>query len=127
MNWLPTYFDSVINVPLSSLGKVKMVPYLLMFLFSNAGGFFGDSLIEKGIPVARTRKILNTAGFAVASASQLCMAGVQSMSAGIAVVACTLSALGLARGGFSINHMDIAPARAGVLIGISNCAGTVAG
>lgn len=127
MNWLPTYFDSIIKIPLSSLGNVKAMPFLLMFACSNVGGVLGDRMILGGISVARTRKTINTVGFVIAAAAQLGLAGAESMKAGIAVVTLTLAALGLARGGFSINHMDIAPGRAGILIGISNGAGTLAG
>ena len=38
-----------------------------------------------------------------------------------------LGSLALARGGYSVNHMDIAPQFAGVLMGISNGAGSMAG
>eukprot|EP00983_Pelagomonas_calceolata_P046302 1140097-Pelagomonas_calceolata.AAC.2 len=46
---------------------------------------------------------------------------------GIAATTLTLGALGFARGGFSVNHMDIAPKYAGVVMGISNTAGTLSG
>jgi ACS family sodium-dependent inorganic phosphate cotransporter len=42
---------------------------------------------------------------------------------GIAATTLTLGALGFSRGGFSVNHMDIAPKYAGVVMGISNTAG----
>jgi len=42
---------------------------------------------------------------------------------GVAATTLTLGALGFSRGGFSVNHMDIAPKYAGVLMGISNTAG----
>jgi hypothetical protein len=45
---------------------------------------------------------------------------------GVALTTATLAALGLSRGGFSVNHMDIAPKYAGVLMGISNTAGRAA-
>ncbi|KAF5931043.1 hypothetical protein HYC85_031916 [Camellia sinensis] len=38
-----------------------------------------------------------------------------------------LGSLALARVGFAINHMDIAPRYAGIVIGVSNTAGTLAG
>ncbi|KAF5827740.1 major facilitator superfamily domain-containing protein [Dunaliella salina] len=46
---------------------------------------------------------------------------------GVAATTLTLGALGFARGGFSVNHMDIAPKYAGVVMGISNTAGTLSG
>ena len=50
-----------------------------------------------------------------------------SVGGGVAVTSVVLGFLGCARGGFSVNHMDIAPKFAGVLMGISNTAGTLAG
>ena len=35
--------------------------------------------------------------------------------------------MGLAQAGFNINHIDIAPRFAGVLMGITNCAATIPG
>lgn len=42
---------------------------------------------------------------------------------GVAATTLTLGTLGFSRGGFSVNHMDIAPKYAGVVMGISNTAG----
>ncbi len=46
---------------------------------------------------------------------------------GLLVVSWLLGMAGFSRGGFSVNHMDIAPKYAGPLMGISNTAGTLAG
>lgn len=62
MNWLPTYFDSVLHASLSSTGSVKMLPYLVMFAMSNAGGYAGEWLIARHSSVARARKMVNSAG-----------------------------------------------------------------
>ncbi len=53
------------------------------------------------------------------------MAG--SAAGGVAATSLALGAAGFARGGFSVNHMDIAPRHAGVFMGLSNTAGTIAG
>ena len=45
MNWLPTYFESVIKVQLTGLGLAKALPYLMMFGASNFGGIAGEYLI----------------------------------------------------------------------------------
>ena len=50
-----------------------------------------------------------------------------TVGSGVAATSVALGFLGCARGGFSVNHMDIAPKYAGVLMGISNTAGTLAG
>lgn len=53
--------------------------------------------------------------------------GAKSVPGGVAAITSVLALAGFARGGFSVNHMDIAPKYAGVLMGISNTAGTLAG
>lgn len=48
----------------------------------------------------------------------------------IGAVICSSVALGflaLGRVGFAVNHMDIAPRYAGIVMGVSNTAGTLAG
>ncbi|CAB4291028.1 unnamed protein product [Prunus armeniaca] len=48
----------------------------------------------------------------------------------LAAVICSSVALGflaLGRAGFAVNHMDIAPKYAGIVMGVSNTAGTLAG
>lgn len=51
----------------------------------------------------------------------------RSVASGVTATTFALGLAGFARGGFSVNHMDIAPKYAGILMGISNTAGTLAG
>ena len=67
------------------------------------------------------------AGFWGAGLALLAMPMARTVTAGLAATSATLGLAGFARGGFSVNHMDIAPRHAGVVMGISNTAGTVAG
>ena len=66
-------------------------------------------------------------GFWGAGLALLAMPMARSVPAGLTATSATLGLAGFARGGFSVNHMDIAPRHAGVVMGISNTAGTVAG
>ncbi|PSC75289.1 putative anion transporter 5 [Micractinium conductrix] len=128
MNWAPTYFDKVLHASLASLGAVKTLPYLLMFAASNAGGWAGDYIINvRRRSVAAGRKLVNTAGFWSAAVALMLMPGARSVGAGVLWTTLTLACAGFSRGGFSVNHMDIAPKYAGVVMGISNTAGTLAG
>lgn len=68
MNWLPTYFELSLQLSLQDMGSLKMMLYLNMFIFSNIGGVIADHLITRRIlSVTKTRKVLNTIGFVVAS------------------------------------------------------------
>uniref|UniRef100_A0A2P2J7Y8 Major facilitator superfamily (MFS) profile domain-containing protein n=1 Tax=Rhizophora mucronata TaxID=61149 RepID=A0A2P2J7Y8_RHIMU len=128
MNWLPTYFEQGLQLSLQEMGSSKMLPYLNMFVFSNIGGVVADHLITKRIlSVTRTRKFLNTVGFVVAS---LALIALPTFRTSIGAVFCSSVALGflaLGRAGFAVNHMDIAPRYAGIVMGVSNTAGTLAG
>lgn len=128
MNWLPSYFDSVLHAPLQSVGVIKTIPYLTMFLTSNAGAWVGDYVIKtRGVTVAAGRKLVNSCGF-LATACMLClMPAASNVTFGLLATTLALGSAGFARGGFSVNHMDIAPAHAGVIMGISNTAGTLSG
>eukprot|EP00887_Chlorella_sp_A99_P001216 scaffold14.g1216.t1 len=128
MNWLPTYFDKVLHAGLGSLGPLRVLPYLTMFAASNAGGWAGDYLINaRRRSVAAGRKLVNTAGFWAAAAALALMPGARGVAGGVAATTAALGACGFARGGFSVNHMDIAPRFAGMVMGISNTAGTLSG
>jgi ACS family sodium-dependent inorganic phosphate cotransporter len=67
------------------------------------------------------------AGMLSAIAALLSMPMAIGMLSGVLATTLTMGTLGFSRGGFSVNHMDIAPKYAGVLMGISNTAGELRG
>ncbi|GKV15542.1 hypothetical protein SLEP1_g26324 [Rubroshorea leprosula] len=128
MNWLPTYFEQGLQLSLQEMGSSKMMPYLNMFIFSNIGGVVADHFITKRIlSVTKTRKFLNTIGFFVASLALMTLPMFRTSSGAIFCSSVALGFLALGRAGFAVNHMDIAPRYAGIVMGVSNTAGTLAG
>lgn len=128
MNWLPTYFELGLQHSLQEMGSSKMVPYLNMFLFSNIGGVAADHLITRRIlSVTATRKVLNTVGFVVAAVALVALPLFRTPDGVVFCSSVALGFLALGRAGFAVNHMDVAPRYAGIVMGISNTAGTLAG
>ena len=128
MNWLPTFISSGLGVELSELGALKIAPYILMFVISNVGGIVGDHLVTKRRwEVGLVRKLVNTSGFLVATAALLLIPLMKSVTSSIVMTSVAVGGCAFARGGFSVNHMDIGPRYAGIIMGISNCAGTISG
>ncbi|EYU20236.1 hypothetical protein ABFS82_01G001900 [Erythranthe guttata] len=128
MNWLPTYFELGLQHSLQEMGSSKMIPYLNMFLFSNIGGVIADHLITRRImSVTRTRKLLNTVGFVVASIALMAIPLFRTPNGAVFCSSVALGFLAFARAGFAVNHMDVAPRYAGIVMGVSNTAGTLAG
>ncbi|KAF4354298.1 hypothetical protein CsatB_025733 [Cannabis sativa] len=128
MNWLPTYFELGLKLSLQEMGSSKMMPYLNMFLFSNIGGMLADHFVTKRIlSVTNTRKFLNTIGFVVASLALMAIPMFRTSNGAVLCSSVALGFLALGRAGFAVNHMDIAPRYAGIVMGVSNTAGTLAG
>ncbi|KAL6967139.1 putative anion transporter 5 [Sarracenia purpurea var. burkii] len=128
MNWLPTYFELGLQLSLQKMGFAKMMPYLNMFIFSNIGGVIADHLITRRmVSVTKTRKVLNTIGFVVASLALMVLPLFRTSGGAVFCSSVALGFLALGRAGFAVNHMDVAPRYAGIVMGVSNTAGTLAG
>ena len=62
-SWLGRYCVQVLHANLASLSGTKTLPYLVMFLTSNLGGWTGDHLISQRVTsTAGGRKAVNTIG-----------------------------------------------------------------
>jgi ACS family sodium-dependent inorganic phosphate cotransporter len=124
---LPTYLNTQLGVDLDSVGWLTMAPSIVSFLCLNSAGAIGDRLIRRGMRVVTVRKLMQTISFGSVAAATLAVAYIDSAPLAVAVM-CVSSALGAASGaGFGTNHLDIAPRHAGVLMGLSNTAGTLPG
>lgn len=106
----------------------QVMPYVMMFLASNVGGSLGTwAHVSRGKSIVFSRKFVNTLGFSLAPVSLLLMPRATHWRDGVLYTTMALSSLGLSRGGWAVNHMDIAPRHAGVVMAIANGAGTLAG
>jgi ACS family sodium-dependent inorganic phosphate cotransporter len=124
---LPTYLNTQLGVELASVGWLTMAPSIVSFLCLNSAGAIGDRLIRGGMRVVVVRKLMQTISFGSVALAMLAVAQIGTAPLAIAVM-CVSSALGAASGaGFGTNHLDIAPRHAGVLMGLSNTAGTLPG
>mmetsp|Transcript_7869 Transcript_7869/g.20142 ORF Transcript_7869/g.20142 Transcript_7869/m.20142 type:complete len:440 (+) Transcript_7869:222-1541(+) len=129
MNWLPTYFENVVRSKLTNLGWAKVMPYICMFLAANVAGVLGERMVLKmNVDTKTTRAIINATGLGLAAMTlHFLMPCANTKNMGVFATTLTLALLGFSRGGWAVNHMDIAPEYAGVIMAISNTAGTVAG
>lgn len=106
----------------------QVMPYVMMFLASNVGGCLGTwAHVSRGRSIVHSRKFVNTLGFSLATLSLLLMPRAIHWRDGVLYTTMALSALGLSRGGWAVNHLDVAPRHAGVVMAIANGAGTLAG
>jgi ACS family sodium-dependent inorganic phosphate cotransporter len=125
--WMPTYITEGLHVDFASVGLFAVIPSMCSFLFLNVAGWVTDRLIKSGWDVTRTRKTMQTIGFGGAATTLMFVGYIHDASQAIALmsVGAVIGAFGA--GGFGVNHLDIAPRHAGVLMGLSNTAATIPG
>ncbi len=125
--WLPSYLDHTFHVPLKNLGLMAVVPYLAAFVVANLSGWIADALQKRGLPLTVVRKALQTAGFGLGAAAVCAMPWAHSAPQAVLLATVSLGATALGTGGWGVNHLDVAPRYAGILMGISNTLATLPG
>ncbi len=125
--WMPTYINKGLGVDFAAVGIFTMIPAAFSFLALNGGGWLADKLLRHGLDKTRVRKTMQAIGFG-GSAVVLSLVGyVESIPLAIAMMSIGNIFGGALSGGFGVNHLDIAPRGAGVIMGLSNTAGTIPG
>ncbi len=125
--WMPTYINKGLGVDFASVGVFTMIPALFSFLALNLGGWLADNLMQRGFNKTRVRKTLQAVGFGGSAAVLSVVGYVESVPLAIALMSLGNIFGGAMAGGFGVNHLDIAPKGAGVIMGLSNTAGTLPG
>ncbi len=127
LTWLPVFVNQELGIDLAQVGLYSLLPHLVAFAMINVACTIADGLIRRGLSVTTTRKLMQTIGSVGAAAFLLAVSSVSSAVGAIACI-CAVFALGSFQvGGSGVNHLDIGPRYAGVLLGISNMAGTLPG
>lgn len=104
------------------------LPHLLMTIIVPGGGILADRLRKKGIlNTTQVRKLFNCGGFGMEATFFLIMAYSDTVMQGMTALTIGVAFSGFAISGFNVNHLDIAPRYASILMGISNGIGTIAG
>ncbi|HTK97442.1 MAG TPA: ACS family MFS transporter [Pseudomonadales bacterium] len=125
--WMPTYITQGLGVDYASVGIFAVIPSLCSFLFMNVAGWSADRLIKRGWDVTTARKTMQTIGFGGAATTLMFVGYIHDAPAAIALMSVGSILGACAAGGFGVNHLDVAPRYAGVLMGLSNTAGTIPG
>ncbi|CAN1282388.1 Sodium-dependent phosphate transport protein 1, chloroplastic [Linum perenne] len=100
LTWMPTYYHQVLKMNLTDSGLLSVLPWLTMAFSANFGGWIADTLISRGLSVTTVRKV---------------------------PLYLSQGADAFSQSGLYSNHQDIAPRYSGVLLGLSNTAGVLAG
>ncbi len=125
--WLPTYLHHTFNVPLAQVGEYSIIPWIATFFTISFSGWLADALIARGLGVGMVRKLMQSAAFAIGATSLLVVPSAASPAMAVALLTVAASANGISSAAFGVNHLDVAPTYAGILMGISNTIATIPG
>jgi len=125
--WLPTYLDRTFGVPLARIGAYALVPWVATFFASNGAGWLADWMRWRGVRVGTVRKTLQSASFLGGAAALLALPAASTPWSAIALVTVSAAFNGVGLAAYGVNHLDIGPRYAGVLMGLSNTIAAVPG
>lgn len=121
------YFKEALGYNLGNVGFYAALPHLTMSIIVPFGGQLADYLRKNHMTTTSVRKIMNCGGFGLEAVFLLVVAFSKSAAVAIAFLTIAVGFSGFAISGFNVNHLDIAPRYASILMGISNGIGTFAG
>lgn len=129
MTELPSFMKQVLHFNLQDNGLLSALPYLAMWLFSMFISHVADWMISSSrLSLTVTRKIINSIG-QFGPAIALIAASYTGCNPPLTVALLTIG-VGLNGGiysGFKVNHLDISPRFAGILMSFTNCLANFAG
>ncbi|KAF3688966.1 Vesicular glutamate transporter 3 [Channa argus] len=124
----PAYFEEVFGFPISKVGILSAVPHMVMTVVVPIGGQLADFLrSNKIMSTTNVRKLMNCGGFGMEATLLLVVGFSHTRGIAISFLVLAVGFSGFAISGFNVNHLDIAPRYASILMGISNGVGTLSG
>ncbi|XP_026482187.1 putative inorganic phosphate cotransporter isoform X2 [Ctenocephalides felis] len=129
MTELPTYMKQVLRFSIKDNGILSALPYLAMWLFSMFISVIADWLLtSERLTHTSLRKIINGIG-QFGPAICLMIASYTGCDRPLTVALLTIGVglNGAIYSGFKVNHLDISPRFAGILMSFTNCTANLAG
>ncbi|XP_046329728.2 sialin-like [Haliotis rufescens] len=127
---IPTYMNEVLKFDIAANGLYSALPYIVFWVIINLAGWLADFVRRRSIfTTTNTRKIFDSFGKVIPAVMLVGLGYVDCSQPALAITLLVLgvSLTGFQFSGFIVNHVDIAPAYAGILFGISNSIAAVTG
>lgn len=121
------YFKEALGFNLGNFGFAAALPHLTMSIIVPFGGIIADYLRNNHMSTTNVRKVMNCGGFGLEAIFLLFVAYAKDPYVAIGFLTVAVGFSGFAISGFNVNHLDIAPRYASILMGMSNGFGTFAG
>ncbi|MBI3247940.1 MAG: MFS transporter [Deltaproteobacteria bacterium] len=125
--WLPTYLVKGRGFSMHAMGWLGMIPTFASFVGLIGGGFLSDALLRSGVSTRFARA--QGPALCIAAAIPFLIAAALVPWAGVSIACLTLYLMlaNAAGGGFWSVPRELDPQQVGVISGVMNCAGNLAG
>ncbi|XP_076751180.1 major facilitator superfamily transporter 9 [Xylocopa sonorina] len=125
---LPTFMNDVLDFKLDKTGYLSALPYLAMTIVVQFSGHLADYLRTKKIlTTTQVRKLFNCGAFIFQTIFMTCTGFILTPAGVVICITIAVGLGGFAWSGFGVNHLDIAPMHASVLMGMGNTVATLPG
>ncbi|XP_037809154.1 sialin [Lucilia sericata] len=125
---LPTFLKDTLNFNLDKTGFLSAVPYLTMGILLGVSGYLADWLQVKGyLTTTQVRRYFNCGAFLAQTVFMVLTAYLLDPTWSVVCITIAVGLGAFAWSGFAVNHLDIAPQHASVLMGIGNTFATIPG
>jgi ACS family sodium-dependent inorganic phosphate cotransporter len=112
---------------MARLGFYSVVPWIVAFIMQNSSGWMADKLNQRGLPLTTVRKLLQGSALSLGAVPLIVLPHAHSPATAVALVTLSIAGTAIGAGGFAVNHLDVAPRYAGILMGLSNTFATLPG
>jgi MFS transporter, ACS family, solute carrier family 17 (sodium-dependent inorganic phosphate cotransporter), other len=127
LSWLPSYFRDVHGLSIAHSGLFSATPWLSMFAGGNLAGWVADRMIQRGVSMTTTRKVMQCGALVVSAGCLLALHEAHSPTAALALLCGATGALACTWAGYMSSYLDVAPRHGAVLFGFGNTFATIPG
>jgi len=125
---LPMFMRDVLEYSLDAAGILAAFPYILMAVVVQISGYLADTFRADGkLSTTHIRKLFTCGAYLGQAVFMILTALIMSRGTSTVFLSLALGLGGLTWAGFGVNHLDVAPKYAAILMGISNTVGTIPG
>jgi MFS transporter, ACS family, solute carrier family 17 (sodium-dependent inorganic phosphate cotransporter), other len=120
LSWLPSYFRDAQGLSIAHSALFSAAPWLAMFATCNVAGSVADRMIERGVGVTTTRKLMQCGALIVSAGLLLALHKAHSPGMALVLLCGATGALACTSAGHMAMYLDVAPRHGGVLVGFGN-------
>jgi len=124
-SWLPVYLANDLGMSIASSGILGALPWVFTAFMSFSSGQVADKLISRGMERWKVRRLAMNVATIGPALGLFALKYTTTASVALACIVATLGLQAVAVAGYHSYLQDVAPSRAGAILGFTNTVGVV--